>query len=443
MKIDKSLMYTKEFNEYYPIAHSNFRSRISPTDYKVFMKRAKGSRIWDVDDNEYVDFLGAFGPTMLGHCNEEYVKALQEHLESQATIYSTGMLFTTEDIEIAKIIKKHIPCAEMLKLTLSGTEAVQSAIRIARAYTGKNTVLRFASHYHGWVDNVLGGIVNEDKDVKPYGKQDPDKDEAYSLGRSPWADYESFIIPWNDFKALEATVEKYHNEIAIIHFEGIVCNHFCFYPKPGFLEKIRELCTKYNIVMSMDEVITGFRLGMGGAQKYLGVTPDICTLGKAISGGIPFSAVAGKKEIMMTFREKQILGPGTYNGYALGVKASLTALSIMERDNCDGYLKMENLQKKLMSGLMEIASKYGIKMCINQAPGVFYTVFGVEDKGTPLYTEDDLAGFDQKMSLKFWQEMQNEGILLLMACKWYMCFAHTEEDIEKALSAADRVLAGF
>ncbi len=436
---DKSREYTKEFDEIYPIPHSNFRARVAATDFKTFVAGAKGSHIIDVDGNEYVDFLGSFGPTMLGHANKEYVAELENHLENEATIYSSGMLFSPTDIELGKKIIKHVPCAEMIKLSLSGTEAVQTAIRIARAYTGKTIIIRFAEHYHGWLDNVLGGILNEDTE-HPYPVQSS-KDAAYTIGRSPWAEKESFLLPWNDFEALESTVEKYHDKIAVIHFEGIVCNHFCLYPKPGFVEKIRELCDKYNIVMSMDEVITGFRLGLGGAQKYLGVTPDIATFGKAISGGVPFSAVAGKRKIMMVMRDEKVLGPGTYNGYALGVKAANTAIALLERDDGAGYKKVEKLQETLTKGLLERAKKHGIKMAINQAPGVFYTIFGVEDTGKPLYTEEDLKGFDQELSTKFWCEIFKEGVLLLMACKWYMSFAHSEEDIKFALDAADKVFA--
>jgi glutamate-1-semialdehyde 2,1-aminomutase len=440
LNIEKSLQYTKEFDEVYPIAHSNFRARIAATDYKMFVKGAKGSRIFDVDGNEYVDFLGAFGPTILGHAHPDYIAALKDHLDNQATIYSSGILFTPEDIELANKIIKHIPCAEMVKLSVSGTEAVQTAIRLARAYTGKTVVIRFAEHYHGWIDNVLGGLLKEGEG-KPYPDEDPNRDIVYTPGRSPWAVNETFLLPWNDFEALESTVEKYHDEIAMIHFEGIVCNHFCLYPKPGFLEKIRELCDEYNIVMSMDEVITGFRLGMGGAQAYLGVTPDICTFGKAISNGLPFSAVAGCQRVMETFKTKKILGPGTYNGYALGVKAALATLSILERDDCAGYKAIVPLQEQLVVGLLALAKEHGIAMTVNQAPGVFYTVFGVQDTGKPLYTEEDLADFDQELSLKFWRAMVDEGVLLLMACKWYMCTAHKQADVDYALAAADRAMA--
>lgn len=436
---EKSLEYTRKFDEYYPIAHSNFRARVRATDHKLFVNKAKGSRIWDVDGNEFVDFLGSFGPTMLGHANPDYVKALEEHLENEATIYSSGMLFSPTDISLAEKIVKYVPCAEMIKLSLSGTEAVQTAIRIARAYTKKNIIVRFADHYHGWLDNVLGGVVSQDGE-RPYAVQTP-TDTAFTIGRSPWADKESFLLPWNDFDALESTVEKYHDEIAVIHFEGIVCNHFCLYPKPGFLEKIRELCDRYNIVMSMDEVITGFRVGIGGAQEFLGVTPDICTFGKAISGGVPFSAVAGKREIMMVMRNECVLGPGTFNGYALGVKAADTALSLLSRDDCAGYKRIVPLQKKLTDGLLERAKAYHIPMSINQAPGVFYTIFGIEDTGKTFYTEEDLKGFDAALADKFWSAIHEEGILLLMACKWYMSFAHTQEDVDLALDAAERVFS--
>lgn len=434
----KNLNLTKAFDEYYPVAHSNFRCRVRPTEHMIFAQSAKAGHVKDVDGNDYIDFLGSFGPTMLGHCNPDYVSALEDHLEKQATVYCSGLVFTPEDIELAQLITKYVPCAEMVKLSLSGTEAVQTAIRLARAYTGKNTIVRFADHYHGWLDNVLGGIIDNSAE-RPWAKQSSE-DSAYTIGRFPGAREESFLLPWNDFDALEETVKKYHDEIAIIHFEAIVCNHFALLPKPGFLEKIRELCDEYNIVMSIDEVITGFRVGIGGAQSYLGVTPDICTFGKAISAGIPFSAVAGKKEIMMTFRDERVLGPGTYNGYALGVKAAVTALKLLSANDCSSYEKMEVLQKKLTDGLLKSAKRHNIPMSINQAPGVFYTIFGIEGK-THFYTEADLEGYDAEMNDFFWSEVVKEGILLLMSCKWYMNFAHTEKDVTDAIAAVDRVFS--
>jgi glutamate-1-semialdehyde 2,1-aminomutase len=440
MKHDKCQDLTHKFNAIFPGGHSNFRVPFEATQNRIFITKAEGSHLWDADGNEYIDYMCAMGPNILGHRHPDYIQTLKEYLDEMSFAVGSGILFTPADIELGEKIIKHIPCAEKIKFCLSGTEAVQMAIRLARAYTERPYFIRFESHYHGWLDNVLGGVINPNSDEKPFGVDNPDLDlVTYTQGRNPRALEESFVLPWNDVERLEEVLDKYGEEVAIIHFEGIVCNHFGMMPKPGFIEKIRELCTKYGIVMSMDEVITGFRLGLGGAQGYLGVTPDIATFGKAMAGGVPFSAVVGKAEILNQLQDGTVLGPGTFNGNPFAVKAALTTLSILEKDNGACYDEMWRVQKGLMDGLSDLAQKYDIPVLIHGLTGVFHTLFGITKDA--IYTDADLEDFDLNLLYSFWPKMHEEGIIVMAGGRWYMTMSHTDEDVDRTLEAADKTMA--
>lgn len=435
---------TQEFNDLYPGGHTNLNIPWEFNLHKIFVDHSEGAHIFTADGKEYIEFSNAMGPTILGHRNPEYVANMKEFLDHQSTTYGTNSLYTTDDIELAKAIVRNVPCVEQIKTCITGTEAVQMAVRIARAYTGKWRILRFENHYHGWMDNILYDVAREDYmdcDV-PYAKQDIPKTNAhYTDGRSPYAKYDTLVIPYNDFDALEQVMERFHDEIAICHFEGVVCNSFATHPVPGFLERLRELCTKYNIVMSMDEVITGWRLGLSGAQGYLGITPDICTMGKAICGGLPFSVVAGKREIMSVFHNKTVMGAGTFNGYALGVSAALCTIRMLERNNGELYRKIASVQDHFIQGWLSLADKYQLKLRVCSVPGVFFLLFGLEGGLQPVYGKQELAQVNFKFLDAIRSGLLKEGIITLGSLRHYMHAMHTEQDIDTALDAADRVLA--
>jgi glutamate-1-semialdehyde 2,1-aminomutase len=435
----KSRELSKRFDELFPGGHSKFRTPFDVTKNKVFIDKAKGTRIWDVDGNEYVQFNDAFGPGILGHANPEWAAALSDVLANSAAIVGSNCLFGEDDIIAAESIIRDVPCADCVKMQVTGSEAVQMAIRMARAYTGRDIVVRFSDHYHGWFDNVFGGLLADDPDLPPYQKEgDNYNDDHWTCGRFPGCKKETFILPWNDFEALERTFDKYHDQIAMIHFEAMVCNTLGLYPKPGFLEKIRELCDKYDIVMSIDEVITGYRLGLGGAQAYFGVTPDIATFAKAIGGGIPVSCVVGKRKYFDAFN-KGLKGPGTFNGYALGMRAMATTLEILERDNGACYKNRQKIQDRITDGLLSIADKYGIPLRITEAPGVFFTIFGMGGGKKPVYTVKEAAdgGWNPNMFVQFRLYMQEEGIIMLPGERWYIDMAHTQQDADWVLNAAE------
>lgn len=241
MKTTRCLELTKRFDPIYPAGHSNFRIPMEATDYRVFVKRAEGSRVWDEDDNEYIDYMGGQGANLLGHRHPEWTKAIKEYLEERSPYFSSGVLNSRDDIAVGQKLLEHIPCAEGIKFCLSGSEAVQIAIRLARAYTHRPRFLRFAGQYHGWMDNVIGGQLNPDRGGKPFPFESPDSsvldDPCYTRGKGPGSLEQSLMLPWNDIDALEETFRKFGEEIALVLMEAIPTNHFCMMPKPGSLKR--------------------------------------------------------------------------------------------------------------------------------------------------------------------------------------------------------------
>jgi glutamate-1-semialdehyde 2,1-aminomutase len=436
---------TEKFDEYYPGGHSNLRRLPieASAGSKVFVSRAKGAHLWDVDGNEYVEFAGALGPTILGYCDDEYVESLKECLSTLPTVCGSGLMYGEDDVLVAEMLRRHVPCAEQLKFSVTGSEAVQMAFRMARAYTGKPKILRFVEHYHGWFDNVLGGVIERGANGDFKLDDDPD-DEHYTQGLAPDAKRDTIVIPWNDFDALRSAFERHGGEIAIIHFEAMVNNCFGMFPKPGFLELIRELCDKHRVVMSVDEVITGMRLGLGGAQAFFGITPDICTMGKAVSAGLPVALIAGKKELMShCLATRRVLGPGTFNGWNLGMRAIAKTIEILERDNGARYNRMLKVQERFTEGVLEAAQRRGVPVRITEAPGVFHSIFGIEGGRAPVYTMDELAALDMDRLNKLKRALFLEGLVVIPGFRWYMNLSHTDADVDFALEKLDKTLARY
>jgi len=416
-----------------PGPHSNLKIPLSARP--TFMVEGKGAHFWDVDGNEFIDFMLAAGPAILGHGNEEYVQALKHQLDTLYYLIS-GAAQTPMEVELAEKIVQHVPCAEKVRFCLSGTEAVQLAIRLARAYTKRPYFIRFEGHYHGWLDNVLGGVVNENLLGRPFAVES-DKDPMGTEGKGPGAFEQSFKLPWNDIAVLEKVLEKYGQEVAMVLMEPINCTGGCCPPRPGYLEKVRELCAKYGIVLCFDEVISGFRVALNCAQGQLGVTPDLSTFGKALAGGIPMGAVCGKEDIMDLLLQHKVIGAGTFNGYPLGIAASLTSLKILEKDKGVFYRKVDKVQNRLTKGLKEISRRRGIPTLLQGPRGMF--LFQFIDKEVA-YSVRDLREADVEKQNRFRTFLAEEGILMMWGGRWYVSACHTEADVDKALECADRVM---
>ncbi len=382
--------------------------------------KTEGSRVWDMDGNEYLDLYARFGAMILGHGNKEYLQELNDVMNRVFSVSHCDI-----DAEVLEAINRHVPSAELIRFALSGTEIVQNALRIARAYTGRNKFVRFNNHYHGNADNIMGGRI---KDMDYPIPEDYVGDTKGTAGRADGILKEqSFLIEWNDETVLENLLEKYGSEIAAVIMEPVCVNGGSIMPKPGYLQKVRKLCDKFGIILIFDEIITGFRMGLGGAQAEFGVTPDLTTLAKAMAGGgVPVAAIAGKKEIMQLLTDKRVIHAGTFNGYPLGTAAVLSTIKILERDNGIAYTEMKSQSEKLHTLLTKIAAEEKFPL-ICQGPvtcGAYHCCS--EELTRPSEYSSDIQVKDVILNAA----LQKNGILVSSISRIYPNISLNDKDIQ-------------
>lgn len=406
---------------------SEFRKFNQP--HPLFYARGQGSRLWDVDDNEYLDFTLSQGPLILGHSHPRVLEAVEE-ASRQGQLYAGQYL---QELELAEKLQALLPCAELLRFSLSGSEADHAALRLARAFTGRPKFLRFEGHYHGWLDNVCYGIAAPS--VEALGPREHPHSLPWTQGLPEQSAEESLILPWNDLALVEKTLAERYTEIAAIIAEPVMCNNGCIPPEPGFLEGLRALCDRYGALLIFDEVITGFRLGLSGAQGYYAVTPDLAVFGKAMASGYPISVLAGKREIMRLIAEGKVIHAGTMNSGNPSVAAALATLEVLEREGV--HERLFALGQRLMAGLREAGRQAGHSLLV-QGPGpMFHAGFTSREKVTDY--RDTLA-YDRAAYARFALAMQERGIRLIGRGLWYLSAAHTEEDIAHCLATAQEAL---
>ncbi|HVE40217.1 MAG TPA: aminotransferase class III-fold pyridoxal phosphate-dependent enzyme [Planctomycetota bacterium] len=391
---------------------SEFRKAGAP--HPLCYVRASGARIHDLDGNEYLDFSLSQGPMILGHSRPEV-------LEAVARAMSEGQAFAGQhelEVELAERIQRLVPCAELLRFGLSGSEADHAALRVARAATGRPTFLRFQGHYHGWLDNAVPGLL-------------PALAPAWTQGLPPGAARESITVPWNDAEAVARAFAERGGEIAAVICEPVMCNTGCIPPEPGFLATLRELCDAHGAVLIFDEVITGFRLGLAGAQGHYGVVPDLAVFGKAMASGWPVSVLAGKRRFMNLVAEGRVIHAGTLNAWNAGIAAADATIEILEREGV--HERLFALGRRLMDGLRAAARDAGRPLLV-QGPGpMFHTGFTTLPR---LRDAGDAAACDRALYGAFASALQDRGIRVIGRGLWYVSAAHTEEDIDVALAAA-------
>lgn len=384
----------------------------------VAMKRAKGAYFWDVDDNKYIDYLAAYGPIITGHAHPHITKAIQEAAEN-GVLYGTP---TALEVTFAKMLKAAIPSMDKVRFVNSGTEAVMTTIRVARAYTGRTKIMKFAGCYHGHSDLVL---VAAGSGPSTLGIPD-------SAGVPSSIAQEVITVPFNDVETFAAALDKWGHEVAAVLVEPIVGNFGIVSPKEGFLEQINELTHKAGALVIYDEVITAFRFMYGGAQNLLGVTPDLTALGKIIGGGLPIGAYGGKKEIMAQVAP---LGPayqaGTMAGNPASMASGIACLEVLQQQGI--YERLDELGTLLEEGILAQAATYNIPVTVNRLKGaltVFFTTNTVENY-------DDAQNTDGEMFAKFFKLMLKQGINLAPSKyeAWFITTEHTEDDISYTIAA--------
>ncbi|MGL4630188.1 MAG: aspartate aminotransferase family protein [Leadbetterella sp.] len=406
---------------------SEFRKYNHP--HAIFYSHAKGSRIYDVDGNEYLDFTLSQGPLITGHNHPHVTKRVEEYAKN-------GQLYAGQhelEIALAEKIQSIIPSAELMRFCLDGSEAVHTAFRLARAKTGKSKFLRFEGHYHGWLDNVAWGLSMPS--VEALGSEESPEVFPWSQGLAPASKDEFIIIPWNNPEVLKATVEKYKDELAAIITEPIMCNSGCILPHDGFLQLIRDLCSQNNITCIFDEVITGFRTSLGGAQTYFGITPDLSIFAKALASGYPISAIVGKKEWMNLIVESKVIHAGTMNASNSPIAAAIGTIEVLEQPNT--YENIYRLGKSLMAGIQEIANNSGQNLLVQGLGPMFHTGFTDLNK---VQNFREVQTYDKAKLGKFIAGMHNLGVRIIGRGLWYISVVHTDEDVAIALQKTEDVI---
>ncbi|MCQ4637858.1 aspartate aminotransferase family protein [Anaerovorax odorimutans] len=396
-------------------------------DYPIYMDHGEGARVFDVDGNSYIDYLNAFGPNILGYVHPALTEAVEKQLK-KATLMAAP---NADLVKLANKLVDIIPCADKVSAFMSsGSEANMHAIRVARAYTGKKKIVKIEGCYHGSMDEekvscdaekleALGSREHPNKIKHIKGQKDPD---------------DIIIAMFNDLDNIEHIFKTQGDDIACMILETIMANADPIYPKPGFLEGLRKLCDEYKVVLIFDEVITGFRLGLQGAQGCFGVTPDLATFGKAIGGGYPISCVVGREEVVTA----ATVASGTFAANALCVAAALATIETCQQP--DFYENLERMSKKMIDGIEEICAKHGVKVNTKAIGGMWTMILGTDEELTDY--RDHYSKVDSKLYTRLVQGCMERGIRLN---PWrgrnYMCAQSTDDDIDYTLRVIDEVMA--
>lgn len=408
---------------------SHFRASEQP--HPLFYVRAAGARIWDVDGNESLDFTLSQGPMILGHSNAEVLKAAQS-----AT--SCGQLFAGQhlaEVELSEAIQHIIPSAELVRFCVSGSEAAQAALRLARVHSGRSKYIKFEGHYHGWLDSVAFSVSPAESGPVSGPTLTP---EPWTPGISPGLQDEVIVLPWNDLEKVREVLQQRGNEVAAIITEPIMCNSGCIPPEPGFLEGLREACDLHGVVLIFDEIITGFRVALGGAQAHFKVTPDLAIFGKAMGSGFPISALVGSRKIMGLLTTGKVLQAGTMNAQNTSVAAALATVLELHRNSQQIYGQFYRQAELLRASLEEAAREQGHQILIQGVGPVFHMGFTSLSK---VRNYRDTLSYDKQKYSAFCLGMRERGVRLMSRGIWYISASHTQADIEEAVTAARATLA--
>lgn len=387
----------------------------------VFFKKGLGARLWDVDGKEYIDYINSWGPMILGHAHPAVIKAVQEVAENSLSFGApTGL-----ELEMAETINKLVPSMEQVRLVSSGTEATMSAIRAARGFTGRSKLVKFEGCYHGHADALL---VKAGSGLLTFGEPD-------SAGVPAEVAANTLTLSYNNVEQLEALFKQSGDEIACVILEPIVGNMNLVKPTEVFLKTLRGLCTKHGSVLIFDEVMTGFRVGLGGAQALYEITPDMTTLGKVIGGGMPVGAFGGRKEIMSGMAPVgKVYQAGTLSGNPVAVTAGLKTLELIQAP--DFYEKLSTQTQKLVDGLIAAAQQVGVTFCAQSVGGMFGMYFS---ENCPSSFEEVMAS-DRATFSQFFHSMLASGIYLGPSAfeAGFVSAAHTDSDIAATVAAAKK-----
>jgi glutamate-1-semialdehyde 2,1-aminomutase len=394
--------------------------------YPFFVDHAQGSKLYDVDGKTYIDYCNAYGAMLLGHAYPEVMDAVKIQI-SKGTLYGAP---TEREVEFAELIQKASPCMEMMRLVSTGTEATMHAIRVARGYTGRKKIIKFEGCFHGSHDNVL---VKAGSGAATFGTPN-------SLGIPEDTTKNTIVLPYNDVEALEEAFKNEGNDIAAVIVEPVLANVGLILPKADYLLNLRKITSKYGAVLIFDEIITGFRLALGGAQEYFNIKPDMATLGKVLGGGFPLAAFGGKKEIMQNISPVgKVYQAGTFSGNPVSATAGYTVLSILSQKKNEIYPKLEKNAKELSKAIFDLSKHYKLPVQIYNIASLYQVFF--TGKAVTDYTCAKCS--NTKMFNAYFHELLKQGVFIPPS-QFEACFvstAHSLEDIKFTINAFDKALA--
>ena len=411
----------------------NSNVRMGEQPHPIFFESAEGPYLFDADGNRLIDYVMGQGPMLLGHRPDFVIEAVEHQL-------SLGILYGGQhelEVEAARLITRMVPSAEMVRFNMTGTEAVQAALRIARAATGRHLVVKFEGHYHGWADSVLFnvGSGSESRADGPGTAA-----VAESAGMAPEAGSSLIVVPWNDAEALGEVLESVGDSVAAVIMEPVMANSGVIEPVPGYLEAVRELCDRHGIVLIFDEVITGFRAGLGGAQGRYGVTPDLTTMGKALASGFPVGCVAGKRAIMEIVSSGTVTHAGTFNASPISMAAARAALEHLYLGGSELYGGLEEQGLRLMEGLREVFDAHGVPCLVQGLPTIFNLMF---TESTDVKDHREVLTTDKAGRAVFQSHLAAAGVRISGLGNLFLSSTHTEEVIDSTVERFDLALRSY
>jgi glutamate-1-semialdehyde 2,1-aminomutase len=401
------------------------------------LERGQGSQVWDVDGNQYTDFMMSFGALIHGHAHPAIVEAVYQAM-AQGSHFAAA---TPAELEAAECFCRMVPTAEAVRFTNSGTEATMLALRLARGFTGRNKFLKFEGHYHGWYDPYL--LNAHGHPLEQLGSLEHPARIPDSRG-IPAATFDDVLIaPWNNVEQLERVMRKHGDELAAVITEPIMANMGCIPPRDGYLQRLDELARQHRVLFILDEVVTGFRYAPGGCQELWGLKPDLSTFGKAMGAGFPVGAVTGRREILeqMRWGENMVLHYGTFNGHRLTMKVIAANLGLLGADGNAALRKMRSLGDAAISGLRDVFARHKIKAIV-QGFGPMFQIYFTEREAIGDY-RDYCAHVDTGRYSRFVHLLLGEGIYMTPSngLHWIISTAHNEADLGALVRAADKACA--
>ncbi len=435
MGTEKSkLLYERTLGVLIEASSSSSRGPVNFGKYPIFMERGRGSRIYDVDGNEYIDWMMAFGALPLGHSHPEVLEAITEAASSGAH-FATA---TPVELEVAEMIQKMVPNAERVRFANTGTEAMMAAIRLARGVTGRPKILKFEGHYHGWYDDVLVG-----SNVMPPTalglRSDPVKiPDSSGLNRTALDD--TILVPWNDLTALQQAVDNHRGQIAAMITEGVMANTGVIPPAEGYLQGLQKIAQDNGIVFILDETVTGFRIAPGGCQEHYKLAPDLVTFGKALGSGLPVAALVGAAAIMDALQWGGVLHYGTHNGSRIGMFAARANLRVLTRDHNASFRHTWKVSERLCSGLRDLFRKKGRAAIVQNVGPMFQIMFS--DRPAIRDYREFCQHVDRSAFQKFVWSLFPFGIYASPSSALHsiVTLAHSEQDVDLTLEAAGKAL---